>query len=144
MIDHVRESDFAEIVDVWEASVRATHHFIIEEDIRFYKSLITYKYLKQAGLLCWRENGRISGFLGINADYVDMLFIHPESRGKGIGKKLLLHAINELKARKVDVNEQNEQAIGFYEKFGFKTARRSELDGMGMPYPLLHMEILNS
>jgi putative acetyltransferase len=143
MIDNVVEKDYPEIVKVWEASVRATHHFVLDEDIRFYKDLISYKYLKQANLLCIRddENGRIQGFLGVHEDYVDMLFIHPDYFGKGIGTKLLKHALENLSARKVSVNEQNENALEFYKKFGFKTIRRDERDGMDMPYPILHLEL---
>lgn len=42
---------------------------------------------------------------------------------------------------KVDVNEQNPQAIGFYEKMGFKPIGRSEKDGSGKPYPIIHMSL---
>jgi hypothetical protein len=42
---------------------------------------------------------------------------------------------------KVDVNEQNEQAVKFYEQFGFQTISSSEPDGTtGKPHPMLHME----
>ena len=43
-----------------------------------------------------------------------MLFIHPDEQGKGYGKTLLEFAVNERGFRKVDVNEQNEQAFRFY------------------------------
>ncbi len=42
---------------------------------------------------------------------------------------------------RVDVNEQNEQALGFYQHLGFSVIGRSPLDGQGKPYPLLHMEL---
>ena len=70
-----------------------------------------------------------------------MLFIHPEYRGKGIGKTLLDYSIDKLKVTKVDVNEQNEQAVGFYKYCGFEVIKRSELDSSGKPYPTLHMEL---
>ncbi|WP_366520172.1 GNAT family N-acetyltransferase [uncultured Carboxylicivirga sp.] len=72
---------------------------------------------------------------------LEMLFVHPKERGNGIGKDLLEYAIDEQKVTKVDVNEDNEQAVGFYEKFGFKTCKRSELDLSGKPYPTLHMKL---
>ena len=52
-----------------------------------------------------------------------MLFVENESRGMGIGKKLLNFAIDSLGLRKVDVNEQNTQALGFYEYKGFKIVK---------------------
>jgi putative acetyltransferase len=56
-----------------------------------------------------------------------------------VGKSLLMFAINELNAIELDVNEQNPQAIGFYLKQGFEVIGRSETDGLGEPYPLLHL-----
>ena len=40
----------------------------------------------------------------------------------------------------VTVNEQNPQAIGFYEHMGFKVNKRTDLDEQGRPYPLLYMK----
>ena len=70
-----------------------------------------------------------------------MLFVHPDYRGKQVGKKLLTYSIEKMNVRKVDVNEQNDQAVGFYKRFGFETISRSELDATGKPYPVLHMEL---
>jgi putative acetyltransferase len=39
------------------------------------------------------------------------------------------------------VNEQNPQAVGFYEHIGFLITGRSTLDGQGKPFPLLHMKL---
>ncbi|SPU55612.1 Uncharacterized N-acetyltransferase YjaB [Brevundimonas vesicularis] len=41
----------------------------------------------------------------------------------------------------VDVNEQNIQALGFYERLGFKVTSRSAVEGQGRPYPLLHLRL---
>jgi len=79
--------------------------------------------------------------MGIAEGNLEMLFIHENARGKGIGKQLILEGMHRLGVQKVDVNEQNSQAVGFYEHMGFKTHKRSALDGQGKPYPILHMEI---
>jgi putative acetyltransferase len=89
------------------------------------------------------SNSRILGFLGVSENSIEMLFIHPEARGLGIGKKLVEFAIREAGVHKVDVNEQNDQAVGFYQHMGFKAACRSAVDGLGLPYPILHMELSN-
>ena len=39
-----------------------------------------------------------------------------------------------------EVNEQNPQAVGFYEHLGFQTYKRTECDEEGNPYPLLYMK----
>lgn len=136
-------SDFAELVSVWEASVRATHDFLKEEDIAFYKPLILNEYLKTVNLYCVKDDsGAIAGFMGLGEDSIEMLFIHPSFRGSGIGKALLQFAVNDQKITKVDVNEQNNLAAGFYIKMGFAVKGRSDIDAMGKPYPILHMELL--
>lgn len=70
-----------------------------------------------------------------------MLFVDNDYRGSGIGKKLATYAISDLQVTKVDVNEQNAQAVGFYNYIGFKILRKSELDGEGKEYPVLHMQL---
>ena len=141
-IEKVRKEEYQEILDVWEASVRATHHFLKEEDIEYFKPLILNTYLDAVELRCIKNNqGKIVGFSGVAEQNLEMLFIHPDERGKGVGKALLVNSLKEFSVNKVDVNEDNDQAVGFYQKQGFKTYDRSDLDGTGKPYPLLHMKL---
>lgn len=141
-ISTLSETDYPELMLVWEASVRATHHFLKEEDILLFKKMIPEKYLDAVRLFAVRNSdNRILGFLGISDDNIEMLFIHPDAHGKGIGSALLNYAVNELHLRKVDVNEQNEKALGFYLHKGFSVVSRSEQDGIGKPYPILHLKI---
>jgi len=139
----VQRSEYPILLQIWESSVRATHHFLREGDIEIFKDFIREKdVFSRVNLVCVRdEHNHITGFMGTAGDSLEMLFIDAAYRSQGIGKMLLLHAINNLHTRKVDVNEQNEQAIKFYERYGFKTMSRSETDGMGKPYPILHMEL---
>ncbi|HGJ5875650.1 MAG TPA: hypothetical protein ACHBX0_03620 [Arsenophonus sp.] len=51
--------------------------------------------------------------------------------------------MHQLAVNKVDVNEQNKQAIGFYQRHGFRVYDRSELNGQSNPFPLLHMWLVN-
>ena len=139
----VRKTDYHEIIEVWESSVRATHHFMSEEDIQYFKPLILNQYLDALSLFCTKDaNGRITGFAGIADNKIEMLFVHADERGKSYGKILLRHAMSEFDALKVDVNEQNGQAVGFYEHMGFEVISRSPLDSLGKPFPLLHMQYL--
>ena len=136
-----RLTDFDELTDVWEASVRATHDFLPDSYIQLLRQLVRDQYLDAVMLICCKDpvTKRISGFAGVAAGKVEMLFIHPHFRGQGIGKRLLKFAMDELNAQALDVNLQNPQAIGFYFKQGFEIVGRSEKDGMGQPYPLLHL-----
>lgn len=140
-VEKVYPADFEDVTAVWEASVRATHHFLGEKDIQYFKPLVRNEYLKLVELFCVRDDeGKIAGFVGVAGNKIEMLFIHPDVRGKGIGKRLLGYALGVLGADEVDVNEQNEQAVGFYLHAGFRVTGRSELDGLGKPFPLLHLK----
>jgi putative acetyltransferase len=137
-----RQSDYPELARVWEDSVRATHDFLPGSYISMLKSMVLNQYLDAVMLICSKDTRqRITGFAGIAAGKVEMLFVDPEHRDQGLGKLLLTHAIEHFHADELDVNEQNLQALGFYLKQGFEVIGRSEVDGMGQPYPLLHMRL---
>ncbi|RLJ79672.1 GNAT family N-acetyltransferase [Pedobacter alluvionis] len=133
--------DYEKLIAVWESSVRATHHFLSENDIMTYRSLILTEYFDQVRLYAVKYEEEVMGFIGINKKSIQMLFIHPDARGKGLGKTLIDFAKDEHDVNTVDVNEQNEQAVGFYEKLGFVTYERSERDGAGKPFPVLSMAL---
>ncbi len=136
-------TDYPTLLTIWEASVRATHHFLSEEDIEFFKKMIQDENVFDLVELTVvkAEDGKILGFMGVAGESLEMIFLAPQARGQGIGKTLLKYAIDELKIRSVDVNEQNGKARKFYEHFGFHVRSRSELDGTGKPYPILHMQL---
>ncbi|MDE5944454.1 MAG: GNAT family N-acetyltransferase, partial [Rikenella sp.] len=85
-------------------------------------------------------DGRIVAFLGTADAGIEMLFVAPAERGRGIGRELVLHAVRTLGCRRVEVNEQNEQAVGFYLRMGFRQTGRTAVDGEGLPYPILRLE----
>lgn len=133
--------DYLQLISIWESAVRATHDFLPEEEIQALKPLILNHYFDAVSLTCARSStGEMLGFCGVHQGNIEMLFVSATARGQGVGKFLALQAIQQG-AYKVDVNEQNPQAIGFYQHLGFKQIARSALDGQGKPYPLLHMQL---
>ena len=92
-------------------------------------------------LLIIIDHEQIKGFMGINDQKVEMLFIDAKARGKGYGSKLLNYGIQELNIDELAVNEQNPQAVGFYEHLGFKVVERSATDDQCNPYPILRMKL---
>ncbi|GAL24588.1 histone acetyltransferase HPA2 and related acetyltransferases [Vibrio variabilis] len=121
IVENVLPKDYAELLDVWENSVRATHDFITEEDIEFFKPIIIEQAFPAVTLKCVKDaSSAIVGFVGVHDKKIEMLFILDTQRGHGIGKVLLQYAIEQLNATKVDVNEQNPQAAGFISIWGLK------------------------
>jgi putative acetyltransferase len=142
-IDSPEKSEYPDMLKVWESSVRATHHFLNNDHIEDIKKIIREKEIfDHMNLTCARDSSRnILGIMGTSEENLDMLFIDARFIGRGIGKLLLFHAMNDLKITKVDVNEQNEQALQFYQNFGFHIVSRSACDDNGLPFPILHLQL---
>ena len=135
------KKDYPLLTTIWEASVRATHHFLSEQEILFYKPLVEEDYLPSADLYCITDGLLPCGFMGIAGSHLEMLFVHPDTIGQGYGKQLLEYAIQNLGVSTVDVNEQNTHALDFYLYNGFEITGRDALDGQGRPFPILHLKL---
>lgn len=79
----------------------------------------------------------------LHESHLEALFVDASARGLGVGKRLISHALALHPDLSVDVNEQNQQAIEFYQHMGFQVTGRSEQDNQGRPYPLLHLSKSN-
>lgn len=142
-VDVLKEQGLLQkLVALWRASVEATHTFLTADGIERIAGYVAQAIEGVAHVaVAQNSRGVLLGFVGAEGDTVEMLFVHPAVRGKGVGTCLLEHVINTYGANKVDVNEQNDQARGFYEHVGFEVISRSETDGMGDPFPILHMQL---
>lgn len=138
MIKELSKTDYTRLVEVWESAVKSTHDFLKKEDFLYYKKQLP-TYFQYVRLFGFEQEGIILGFIGVAKGNLEMLFVHDEYRGMGVGKRLAQYAIENLAVTKVDVNEQNIQALGFYKHIGFDLVSRSEVDGEGKPYPILHL-----
>ena len=128
-----------QLVEVWERSVRATHAFLSEREVAEIRPFVP-QAIEGVGALVAAESGDGPvGFMGVQDGRLEMLFLDPAVRGRGLGRRLLALGIERLGVIELTVNEQNPGAVGFYEHMGFSTYRRTELDEEGRPYPLLYM-----
>lgn len=141
MVEKASINDYEALFDIWDSAVSATHDFLENEDFLYYKSQLPV-YFKYVDLYIYRDTDNlIKGFLGVSKDKIEMLFIDNQYRRLGIGKKLLEFAIDNLHLKKVDVNEENKQALNFYTNFGFKQIGYSEIDSEGKSYPIIFMQL---
>lgn len=130
------------LLDIWENSVRATHLFLSDTEVNRIK-----EYVPQALrcvehlIIAQNKPDNIIAFMGIENSRLEMLFISPNERDKGIGKQLIQYGIQNYGIQEVTVNEQNPQAVGFYKHLGFRTYKRTVCDEQGNPYPLLYMKL---
>lgn len=129
-----------ELVELWESSVRATHGFLAEGGVEFYKPYVEEAIKCLPLVMTARADGEAAAFMGITGAHLDALFAAPEYFGRGAGAALMREALARG-VRSVDVNEQNPRARRFYEKHGFQIVSRRETDDCGNPYPILRMEL---
>ncbi|MEJ2720159.1 MAG: acetyltransferase [bacterium] len=132
-----------DLLDIWLRSVRMTHTFVSEADIR---SMIPQvrDYLASSESEFWvlcSDAGVVMGFMGMAGSKMESLFLAPEFHRRGGGRRMVQHAQALYGELTVDVNEQNTAARSFYEACGFVVEGRSKLDDQGRPYPLLHMRL---
>jgi len=132
------------IIDLWERSVGATHGFLRADDFSYIKSIVEHIDFESLSVYCLVLHDELLGFTGVSGNTIEMLFVDPVHIGRGYGKKLIQMAIYELGATCVDVNEQNETAVGFYKHMGFVVYQRDEYDSTGKHYPILKMKLASA
>lgn len=136
------EQDQSALLDLWLRSVRASHDFLTEQDIQFFYPLVRDHALRDLDVVVLETDaGELMGFMGMAEHSIEALFLDPNHLRKGGGRLLVEWAENRWDNLKVDVNEQNPTARLFYESLGFVVESRSEKDGTGRPFPLLHMHM---
>jgi putative acetyltransferase len=132
--------DLHRLLAIWRSAVEATHGFLSPHDVDWYERLVR-AYLP--ALLDLRvaldADGVALGFLAQQDGEIQMLFVDSAYHGRGIGSALLATVAQEFAELRVDVNEQNPSARRFYAARGFRQVGRSETDGQGRPFPMLHL-----
>lgn len=131
-----------QLVNIWENSVKATHLFLSAKEIEDIKKYVPDAINNVSHLIIAENEKNLPvAFMGIENKKIEMLFISPEERQKGLGKRLIQYGIEYYTVNEVCVNEQNPQAVGFYEHMGFEVYQRTDFDEQGNPYPLLYMKL---
>lgn len=127
------------LLQIWERSVRATHLFLSDAEVNRIKEYVPRAFEGVEHLIV-AEAEKPVAFMGTQNGRLEMLFVAPEERGRGIGRQLLQYGVENYGVFEVTVNEQNPQAAGFYERMGFETYKRTNTDEEGAPYPLLYVK----
>lgn len=134
-----RPEDGNRVIEIWRDAVDATHDFLAPADRLAIDEMVCDFLPKAALWLAVDESDYPLAFMLLDDRHMEALFVDPAYRGKGIGAALVRHGLGIRPDMTTDVNEQNAQAVGFYERMGFRKTGRSPVDGQGMPYPLIHL-----
>lgn len=132
-------ADVDRVVEIWCLAVDATHGFLQAEDRIALEHEVRTFFATVPLTLAVDASDSPLGFMLVQDGNMDALFIDPNYHRQGIGKALVAEALRLSPQLTTDVNEQNAQAAAFYLHLGFVPTGRSETDGQGRPYPLIHL-----
>ena len=140
-IDDRNSEIIKRLFKIWRSSARATHFFVSDDDLNSIAGEIPRALREIPHLVVAYKDGVEAGFAGVDKNRLEMLFVSPKNFKNGVGSALLNYVFKEYNVNEVCVNEQNEGAIKFYEKVGFKPYKRTPLDEQGRSYPIIYMKV---
>lgn len=136
-------ADTAHIMAIWRNAVETTHFFVAPEHLVEIEAELRTFFPQVTLTLAVELSGNIVGFMYLHQGHLEALFVDADYHSKGIGRALIGVALAHYPQLTTDVNEQNVQALAFYQRLGFVRTGRSALDGQGRAYPLLHLRYLS-
>ena len=79
MIRELQEADIHQVIDIWLDTNIKAHYFIFDQ---YWKSNIELvkEMLPQAEVYVYENDCQIEGFIGLNDEYVEGIFVRDEMR----------------------------------------------------------------
>lgn len=136
-IDRITREEIDSILEIWYESAKNTYDHLLEEDFQDLMPMVEVGVRDSDNIIVIEKEEEIKGFLLLDEEIIDMLFIKADSRHKGYGRKLVEFVIDKYDIRYASVNEENEEAIKFYQDIGFVHEEKGEQDHLGRVYPML-------
>lgn len=130
MIRKLQDADIDRVTDIWlDANLRA-HSFISPQ---YWKGNFetVKKMLPQAEVYVYENDREIWGFIGLNGEYIEGIFVPGEMQSRGIGKRLLDFVKTKKTELRLNVYQKNMRAIRFYQREGFKILREGMDEATG-------------
>lgn len=131
-----RAEDLLRIAEIEIFNYRLNFYPIFRSDAYYFcektvSNLIAF-YSKEPGVIentVVYDDGVVKGFVRVNGDLIEKLFVEPVLQNRGIGDALFRYAAETLGGRRLWVLEKNPRAIRFYERHGFHlTEQKKRVD----------------
>ena len=119
MIRRLQNTDIDRVADIWlDANLKA-HSFISPQ---YWKDNFepVKEMLPRAEVYVYEDDREIWGFIGLNGEYIEGIFVSGEMQSRGIGKRLLDFVKTKKTELRLNVYQKNTRAIRFYQREGFK------------------------
>lgn len=123
MIRKKDSKDIKKIMDIWIASNLDAHNFISKD--YFYNNFDFVKdAIENATVYVYEQESKVIGFVGINQEFIEGIFVDRNYRSKGIGKKLINYCKKNYNTLSLNVYCKNKKAIEFYKREGFEICEK--------------------
>lgn len=136
-----RAEEVDSLVQIWRRAVDATHDFLAPADRAAIDVEVQQLFPTVPIWVAVDQADRPFGFMIMSEREIQALFVDPGAHRRGAGRLLVEHAIKLCDTLTTDVNEQNVQAVRFYERLQFVRTGRSPKDHKGRSYPILHLRL---
>ena len=118
MIRVLEEKDVDTVAKIWLETNIKTHDFIASNYWKEHYEIIKDMFL-QAEIYVYEIEKEIMGFIGLDKEYIEGIFVLDQYQKRGIGKALLNHVKAKKEHLSLNVYQKNLNAILFYQREGF-------------------------
>ena len=130
MIRKLQKADLNDVAYLWLDTNLKAHDFISADywntNFEFVKEI-----LPQAEVYVYENDKKIQGFIGLNVEYIEGIFVAVEMQSRGIGKLLLDYAKDRKSKLLLKVYQKNTRAVRFYQREGFEIQSEGVDDDTG-------------
>lgn len=135
MIRYANRNDLSRIAEIYVYSNRLNYYPIFKDEEYSFKYLsvenIIKEYFSKEEIIkrtLVYDDGIIRGFMEIDGQEIVKFYVDSFFKGKGIGKRMMNYALSHFDIKYLWALEKNEDALGFYQKMGFKISDERKLE----------------
>lgn len=123
MIREYKKGDCEKVMEIWLSANIEAHGFIRETYWRECYDR-TAEAIEKSEVYVAEEDGIIAGFIGLDGDNIEGIFVDADCRCRGVGKSLIDFVKERHTKLTLCVYEKNERAAEFYKREGFVPVRK--------------------
>lgn len=145
-IRKLKNEELDKVMEIWKLSTIKAHNFIEKEYWENNYNVVKDVYIPMSETFVYDDGEIIRGFISIiNNEFIGALFIDINCQGLGLGSKLIDYVSNKYKKLGLAVYKENEGAVKFYQKKGFKIIKEQQNEDSGFVEYIMeksHLEYL--
>ncbi len=118
MIRTLQRRDLDRVMEIWVQSNLQAHYFI-DSNYWLAQKVAVRKMIPQAEVYVAQVGEEVQGFIGVDGDTIEGIFVDIRYQGTGIGHQLITAVKEKHAVLYLQVYKKNKRAVIFYEREGF-------------------------